>query len=130
TPLLERFHAIALRVPCDVKRRRIHWSATQNSAFPMNKTKPAEALHDLWQLGDMPPAALDCVRLRGEDPVLPSSFAVGAAAQATIAAAALAACEFGHQRGAERQQLGVDMQHAALECLGWFSIDGRVPELW
>lgn len=89
-----------------------------------------EALKAIWQAAGLPPEALAFVQLTGADPVLPSSFAVGAAAQSTIAAAALAACELGHARGAPRQQVGVDMRHAALECTGWFSVDGRVPDLW
>ncbi|MBG9386517.1 CoA transferase [Caenimonas aquaedulcis] len=90
----------------------------------------ASALAGLWQLAGLPGEALDFAELAGSDPVLPSSFAVGAAAQSTIAAAALAACELGHLRGAPRQQVSVDMMHAALECIGWFSIDGRVPDPW
>lgn len=89
-----------------------------------------QVLKDLWQSAALPAEALEFVRLTGADPVLPSSFAVGAAAQSTIAAAALAACELGHARGAPRQQVAVDMLHAALECSAWFSIDGVVPDLW
>jgi len=89
-----------------------------------------DALRSLWLQAGMPQEALRFVRLDGADPVLPSSFAVGAAAQSSIAAAALAACELGHQRGAARQTVSVDMTHAALECTGWFSVDGRVPQLW
>jgi len=89
-----------------------------------------ETLAGLWQLAQLPEDALGFVHLTGQDPVLPSSFAVGNAAQSTIAAAALAACELGHARGAPRQRVSVDMVHAALECTGWFAIDGRVPELW
>ena len=88
------------------------------------------ALAGLWQQAQLPGEALACVQLTGADPVFPSSFPVGTAAQATIAAAALAACEFGHARGGERQQVSVDMAHAAAECVGWFSLDGQVPELW
>lgn len=91
---------------------------------------PTQILAALWAEAGMPADALACARLTGADPVLPTSFAVGAAAQVTIAAAALAACELGHQRGAARQQVAVDMLHAAIECTGWFSIDGRVPDLW
>jgi hypothetical protein len=94
------------------------------------KPDPRKALEGLWQLSGLPAQALDFAALTGNDPVLPSSFAVGTAAQAAIAAAALAACEVGHIRGTARQQVGVDMVHAALECTGWFSIDGRVPEMW
>jgi crotonobetainyl-CoA:carnitine CoA-transferase CaiB-like acyl-CoA transferase len=89
-----------------------------------------EALRDLWQLAGLPQDALGFAHLTGADPVLPSSFAVGTAAQSTIAAAALAACEFGHARGVPRQEVRVDMTHAAIECLGWFSIDGVAPEIW
>lgn len=96
----------------------------------MSAPDSAKLLRDLWQLAELPTEALALARLSGADPVLPSSFAVGTAAQATIAAAALAACELGHARGAARQQVSVDMLHAAIECLGWFSLDGRVPELW
>ncbi|HEY0824132.1 MAG TPA: CoA transferase [Ramlibacter sp.] len=89
-----------------------------------------QVLADLWRLAGLPQEALSCVVLAGSDPVYPSSFAVATAAQSTIAAAALAACELGHARGTPRQAVSVDAVHAAAECLGWFSIDGRVPELW
>ncbi|MBO9652564.1 MAG: CoA transferase [Variovorax sp.] len=90
----------------------------------------SEVLKGIWQQAGLPDDALAHARLTGADPVLPSSFAVGAAAQSTIAAAALAACELGHVRGTPRQQVTVDMLHAALECTAWFSIDGRVPDIW
>jgi len=90
----------------------------------------SDALKGVWQQARLPGEALAFARLAGADPVLPSSFAVGAAAQSTIAAAALAACELGHLRGTARRQVGVDMLHAAIECTGWFSIDGRVPDPW
>ena len=91
---------------------------------------PRQALADLWQCAALPEDALGLADLTGSDPVYPSSFAVGTAAQSTVAAAALAACELGHARGAPRQQVRVDMTHAAAECLGWFSLDGRVPDPW
>lgn len=87
-------------------------------------------LSRIWALGGLPAQALDCVDFAGADPVLPSSFAVGTAAQTSIAAAALAACELGHVRGQPRQRVGVDMTHATLECEGGFSVDGQVPDLW
>ena len=89
-----------------------------------------EVLAQVWRLGELPSAALPYAQLPGADPVVPSSFAVGTAAQVPIAAAALAACELGHARGQPRQEIRVDMRHAALECAGWFSVDGRVPEAW
>ena len=96
----------------------------------MSAAAPGEALAALWRLAGLPQKALGWAHLTGSDPVYPSSFAVATAAQSTIAAAALAACELGHARGSERQRVGVDAVHAATECLGWFSVDGRVPQLW
>ncbi|MFX8754979.1 CoA transferase, partial [Acinetobacter baumannii] len=74
--------------------------------------------------------ALDEIVLSGRDPVFPSSFAVGTAAQTTLAAAALAACELAHARGMPRQHVGVDMTHAAAEATGSFSLDGHEPAMW
>jgi hypothetical protein len=88
------------------------------------------ALRDLWRLAGLPQDALGFAHLTGADPVLPSSFPVGTVAQASIAAAALSACELGHMRGAERQQVSVDMVHAALECVGPFTVNGVAPEVW
>ncbi|HYP83598.1 CoA transferase [Variovorax sp.] len=96
----------------------------------MNLTTPRDALSSLWQLAGLPADALDFVDLTGAEPVLPSFFAVGTAAQSTIAAAALAACELGHARGTPRQRVAVDMLAAAVECTGWFSLDGEPPQLW
>lgn len=96
----------------------------------MTRGNPSDALAALWRLADLPPEALSEAHLSGTDPVWPSSFAVGTAAQSTIAAAALGACELGHQRGQPRQAVRVDIAHATAECLGWFRIDGRVPDLW
>jgi crotonobetainyl-CoA:carnitine CoA-transferase CaiB-like acyl-CoA transferase len=93
-------------------------------------TPPADVLANLWSLAGLPAEALGAAALTGTDPVFPSSFAVGTAAQATIAAAALAACEAGHSRGAARQRVSVDMTDAAVECTGTFSLDGRQPDLW
>jgi crotonobetainyl-CoA:carnitine CoA-transferase CaiB-like acyl-CoA transferase len=87
-------------------------------------------LASIWNLGGLPVQALPYLSLPGSDPVLPSSFAVGAAAQNSIAAAALAACELGHARGQQRQAVSVDMAHAALECQSWFSLDGKVLDPW
>src|SRR5439155_1013854 len=62
------------------------------------------------------PAALARAELTGTDPVLPSSFPVGTAAQASIAAAALAAAERWRLRSGKSQRIGIDMRHAAIEC--------------
>jgi crotonobetainyl-CoA:carnitine CoA-transferase CaiB-like acyl-CoA transferase len=92
---------------------------------------PAQAaLRDLWHAAGLDAPALDRVSLSGAEPVLPSSFAVGTAAQVSIAAAALAAAELGRLRNGVQQRVAVDMRHAALECCTHFRIDGRVPEVW
>ena len=90
----------------------------------------AQALHAIWSLAGLPGSALHQADLRGVDPVFPSSFAVGAAAQATLAAAGLAACELAHARGAARRVVSVDLRDAAIESTGWFTLDGKDPDFW
>lgn len=89
-----------------------------------------DTLSRIWRIAGLPGDALSFIDLPGRDPVFPSSFAVGTAAQATIGAAALAACELAHARGVERQRVAVDMTHAAVECTGAFTVDGKEPETW
>ncbi|SAK80124.1 L-carnitine dehydratase/bile acid-inducible protein F [Caballeronia pedi] len=93
-------------------------------------TSPLATLHDLWRIAGLPDDALSFIDLSGRDPVFPTTFAVGTAAQATVGAAALAACELGAARGVERQRVAVDMTHAAVECTGAFTVDGKEPETW
>jgi crotonobetainyl-CoA:carnitine CoA-transferase CaiB-like acyl-CoA transferase len=87
-------------------------------------------LAGLWTDARLPADALDDVFLTGRDPVLPSSFAVGTAAQVSIAATALAAAAIWRQRGGRRQLVSVDMRHAATEFLSEHrvSIVGTMPE--
>ena len=91
---------------------------------------PRVVLEELWSSAGLAGAALERVRLSGSEPALPSSFAVGTAAQVPIAAAALAATEIGRQRNGVEQRATVDMRAAVLECTGYFSIDGREPDKW
>ncbi len=88
------------------------------------------AIESLWQAAGLRSQALEWLSLTGRDPVLPSSFAVGSAAQTSLAAAALATIEIGASRNGLHQQVHVDMRHAALECCGHFTIDGRTPDIW
>ncbi len=90
----------------------------------------AQALRALWQSAGLPAEALAQVELTGVDPVLSSSFAVGTAAQIATAAAALAATEIGRARNGLNQSVAVDMRHAALECCGFFTVNGHQPEAW
>ena len=88
---------------------------------------PRAALTQLWQAAVSPTEALSNVRLTGADPVLPSSFAIGTAAQASIAASALAAAELWRLRGGRRQLVTVDMRHAAVEFRSerYFRVEGK-----
>jgi crotonobetainyl-CoA:carnitine CoA-transferase CaiB-like acyl-CoA transferase len=90
---------------------------------------PRDILADLWTLAGGEPSALDAVTLTGAEPQLPSSFRVGAAAQAPIAAAALAAAEIWRLRSGERQDVSVDMVHAVAECRSerYLRVDGKPP---
>src|SRR5947207_13101152 len=74
-----------------------------------------EALAQLWNVARQPDEPLSRIRLTGTEPVLPSSFAVGTAAQASIATSALAAAELWRVRGGRHQLVTVDMRHAAME---------------
>ena len=91
---------------------------------------PRHHLSALWTEAGLPADALDDVLLSGGDPVLPSSFAVGTAAQVTIAASALAAATVWRHRGGRRQSVSVDMRHAAIEFLSehMARIEGETPE--
>ncbi len=91
---------------------------------------PLDHLSGLWTEARLPADALDDAYLTGRDPVLPSSFAVGTAAQVSIAASALAAATLWRQRGGRRQRVSVDMRHASMEFLSehWVSVVGQPPE--
>ncbi|MCB4824067.1 CoA transferase [Roseicella aerolata] len=92
---------------------------------------PREILDALWQgagLAGPAPAALS-----GEEPVLPSSFRIGAAAQAVVAAATAAVSEVHRRRGGPAQQARVAMREAALEFGSerYLRLDGRpAPAGW
>ena len=81
----------------------------------MTNASPAQILADLWRTAGGDSDALSRVALTGAEPALPSSFRVGAAAQASIAASALAAAELWRQRNGRSQTVAVDMRHAAIE---------------
>jgi crotonobetainyl-CoA:carnitine CoA-transferase CaiB-like acyl-CoA transferase len=90
---------------------------------------PREILTDLWTMAGAPIDALDAVTLTGEEPQVPSSFRVAAAAQAGIAAAGLAAAHVWKLRSGESQEVAVDMRHAAVECQSerYLRVDGNPP---
>src|SRR5438132_4702051 len=96
---------------------------------PSRPVETRAALAELWQAAGQPTEALSHIRLTGAEPVLPSSFAIGTAAQASIAASALAAAELWHLRCGLRQLVTVDMRHAAIEFRSerYFRVDGQAP---
>lgn len=90
-----------------------------------------KALGAIWRLSGQPDAALAQVRMSGCEPVLPSSFATGTAAQSSIAASALAAAELLRQRTGSTQEIDVNMRNAAIEFRGehYLQVDGSpTPE--
>lgn len=90
---------------------------------------PREILDDLWLAAGGEASALDRVRLTGEEPQLPSSFRVSAAAQVSIAASGLAAAEIWKLRSGEEQDVAVDMTHAVVECRSerYLRLDDKPP---
>jgi crotonobetainyl-CoA:carnitine CoA-transferase CaiB-like acyl-CoA transferase len=90
---------------------------------------PREILADLWTSAGGEPAALDAVTLTGEEPQLPSSFRVAAAAQTSIAAAGFAAAQIWKLRSGQPQGVAVDMRHAVVECRSerYLRVDGKPP---
>jgi len=88
------------------------------------------ALTDLWRAAGLPAEPLAWADLPGEAAVLPSSFAVATAAQASLGAAALAAATLWQLRSGQAQQVTVDRVNAALDFTGYFALDGVVPDPW
>jgi crotonobetainyl-CoA:carnitine CoA-transferase CaiB-like acyl-CoA transferase len=95
-----------------------------------SRKTPLDILADVWTSAGGDPAALSAVTLTGEEPLLPSSFRVAAAAQVSIAASALAAAEIWKLRSGEAQTISVDMRHAAVECRSerYLRIAGKPPD--
>lgn len=88
-----------------------------------------ELLGDLWTSAGGDPAALGALTLSGDEPQLPSSFRVAAAAQVSIAASGMAAAEIWKLRSGEDQSVSVDMRHALVECRSerYLRVDDKPP---
>src|SRR5438034_2770902 len=95
----------------------------------MTAPSAKQVVSDIWRAAGHPETALEAAELTGTEPVLPSSFRVGTAAQATIAAAALAANERWRLRTGRRQGVSVDMRSAAIEFRSerYLRVDGKPP---
>jgi crotonobetainyl-CoA:carnitine CoA-transferase CaiB-like acyl-CoA transferase len=96
----------------------------------MSALDPADVLVELWRDAELDDEALYDAFLTGAEPVLPSSFAVGTAAQATIGATALAAAELWRLRTERRQRVRVEMRNAAIEFRSerYLRVDGKDPD--
>ena len=90
---------------------------------------PREVLSDIWTSAGGEASALDALTLTGEEPQLPSSFRVAAAAQVSVAATGLAAAEIWKLRSGQSQDVAVDMRHAVVECRSerYLRVDGKPP---
>ena len=90
---------------------------------------PNEILSDIWASAGGEAAALGALTLTGEEPQLPSSFRVAAAAQVSVAATGLAATEIWKLRSGQAQDVAVDMRHATVECRSerYLRVDDKPP---
>jgi crotonobetainyl-CoA:carnitine CoA-transferase CaiB-like acyl-CoA transferase len=90
---------------------------------------PRDILAEIWTSTGGERAALDAVTLTGDEPQLPSSFRVAAAAQASVAATGLAAAEIWKLRSGQSQGVAVDMRHAVVECRSerYLRVDDKPP---
>ena len=96
-------------------------------------TAATQILQNLWTSVSGDAAALRQVRLTGDGPGLPSSFCVGALAQASIAASGLAAAELWRARGGASQTVTVDLRLACAENRSerLLQVNGKAtPNLW
>ena len=100
-------------------------------SIPSSPPSPAHAaLADLWHAAGLPAEPLAWADLPGTLAVLPSSFAVATAAQASLGAAALATATLWQLRTGQAQRVTVDRVNAALDFTGHFSLDGVAPDAW
>ena len=97
------------------------------------KDQTRKALNDICEHIGLPRKNIEALELTGTDPVLPSSFKIGMAAQIAIATAAMAANEIWGQRTGKHQIIKCDMRHAAIEFRSerYQRINGDPPpNLW
>jgi crotonobetainyl-CoA:carnitine CoA-transferase CaiB-like acyl-CoA transferase len=90
---------------------------------------PADALAPLWREAGLPETALAGIAFAGSEPVLPSSFAIGTAAAASIGAEALAAALMLARRGGPAPEVRVALRDAAIEFRSerYLRVNGALP---
>src|SRR6185436_8554886 len=93
------------------------------------RKSPLEILSDIWTSIGGEASALDALTMTGDEPQLPSSFRVAAAAQVSVSATGLAAAEIWKMRSGQAQDVTVDMRHAVVECRSerYLRVDGKPP---
>ncbi|KAG5635570.1 hypothetical protein H0H81_010774 [Sphagnurus paluster] len=97
----------------------------------MNPTAHATAA-SIWRSLNLPASALTQLHLPPSpdpDAAINSSFRLGAAAQASIGASALAIAQFHFLRTGETQRVSVDARHAVISFHSetWYNVDGALP---
>ncbi len=93
-------------------------------------TPASQALAEIWNAVELPTTPLAQLDLTGPIQPMPSSFRIGPAAQASIAAAAAAALLIYKARSGTTQTATVDSIKSALECTAVFKMDGVTPDQW
>jgi crotonobetainyl-CoA:carnitine CoA-transferase CaiB-like acyl-CoA transferase len=99
----------------------------------MTAVDPRTALEHTWDALGGAPGALDDVHVVGEDPVLPSSYPIGAMAAASVGVAAVAAAQVWQVRTGEHQAVRVDVERVmtAFRSEQFLRIDGERPgDVW
>jgi crotonobetainyl-CoA:carnitine CoA-transferase CaiB-like acyl-CoA transferase len=93
------------------------------------RKSPLEILSDIWTSAGGEASALGMLTLTGDEPQLPSSFRVAAAAQVSVAATGMAAAGIWKMRSGQAQDVAVDMRHAVVECRSerYLRVDGKPP---
>ncbi|MEM7251528.1 MAG: CoA transferase [Pseudomonadota bacterium] len=95
-------------------------------------TTPFAVLTELWSASNWDIEALDQITLVGDDPFLPSTYRVGAAALASIGATGLAAAELWRRRTGRAQRVEVDIRDAAATFRSerYLQVNGEHLHLW
>jgi CoA-transferase family III len=99
----------------------------------MAHATPDLAFAAAWDALGGDPGASAAIEITGTDPVLPSSFAVGAFAGASVGVAAVAGAEVGRLRGCSSPAVRIDLTRAAAAFRSerHFRIgDQTPPDLW
>ena len=88
-----------------------------------------EALSSLLDAAGLPSQAAKQVTFGGSEPVFPTTFRLATAGAAAIAATGVVANELWHERTGRRQQVSVELRHAAaaLRSDRYLKIDGKPP---